>query len=141
MFYSLSNRPPKVVSVNNLPSMTIQAAKDECDINRIVARYRQTGSYYEPGVSPTRKPQFGDYSAIPDYREALSIIHQADDDFSALPSKVRRRFNNDPLEYVAFLQDASNRDEAISLGLVVEQLPLDVTVPTDTKPTSSGSGV
>lgn len=141
MFYSFSNRPPKVVSVNDMPSMTIQSAKDECDINNIVNRYKRTGSYYEPGAVATRQPQFGDYSSIPDYREALSIIHQADDDFSALPSKVRRRFNNDPLEYVAFLQDAANRDEAIALGLVVEQLPLDVTVPTDTKPTSSGSGV
>ena len=42
----------------------------------------------------------------------------ADAAFMAFPSSVRDRFGNDPSALFAFVHDSSNRDEAISLGLI-----------------------
>lgn len=60
------------------------------------------------------------YSDAPnpyDYKESLDVISKADQAFAALPSAVRVRFNNDPLELLQFLQDPKNQQEAYDLGL------------------------
>lgn len=68
---------------------------------------------------PSRPAFFGDFSAMPeDYTAALQLISNASESFASLPSAVRDRFGNDPAALLAFVADASNRDEAISLGLV-----------------------
>lgn len=101
-----------------LPSMTQQHFKDECDINTIISRYENTGSYYEPGVVPTRKAAFDDFSAVPDFMDAQNFIIEAGERFNELSSRVRRRFNNNPAELLEFLANSDNIDEAISLGIV-----------------------
>lgn len=95
-------------------SVTKQSFKDECDVNRIVARAQKTG--FMP--SGERQPQYGDFSNVPDYRESLDIVMKADASFAALPAEVRKYFDNDPAAYMDFLSDEKNRDEAIKLGLV-----------------------
>lgn len=100
---------------------TRQEFAAESDVNRLVARYQETGSFYDPIVSlkaAARKPMFGDFTNVPDYQTALNKVIEAQDLFSRLPSKTRDRFENDPQKLLAFLQDAANRDEAISLGLI-----------------------
>ena len=59
-----------------------------------------------------------DVSDFVDYQEALGIVAQARESFLALPSSVRERFGNNPASLIDFLNDASNRAEAISLGLL-----------------------
>ena len=46
MYYSYSNRPPRRTFINDEPSMTIQSAADETDINVMIARYQKTGSFH-----------------------------------------------------------------------------------------------
>lgn len=61
------------------------------------------------------------YSDIPlasDYKEALDVISRGEMSFQSLPSGLRNRFENDPYKLLEFLNDNSNRDEAISLGLI-----------------------
>lgn len=36
-----------------------------------------------------------------------------------LPAKVRSRFENDPQKFLEFCSDPKNRDEAVSLGLIM----------------------
>lgn len=95
-------------------SLTKQSFKDECDVNRIVARAQKTG--FMP--SGERQPLYGDFSNVPDYREAQDIVIRANASFAALPAEVRKRFDNDPAAYMDFLSDEKNRDEAIKLGLL-----------------------
>lgn len=102
----------------NLPSLTDQSQKDECDINRILQRYRETGYLTDPLHPATRKPIFGDFTDIPDYQAALDLIAKADDAFMQLPAKIRDRFSNNPQEIFDFLNDEKNRDEAVKLGLI-----------------------
>ena len=102
----------------DLPSMTQQHFKDECDINSIISRYENTGSYYEPGVVPTRKAAFDDFSAVPDFMDAQNFIIEAGERFNELSSRIRRRFDNNPAKLLEFLSNPDNTDEAISLGIV-----------------------
>nr|QJB19179.1 MAG: internal scaffolding protein [Microvirus sp.] len=106
--------------LHETPTLTRQSDKDDCDINVMMARYQNTG--VEPRVNP-RSPQWGDFTDVPGYQEALEIVRQAEEDFSVLPAETRDRFGNDPTQMLRFLQDESNRDEAVKLGLVVPPVP------------------
>ena len=53
MFYSYSARPPRRKFFNDEPSMTIQSAADETDINLMIARYQKTGSFHGSTNMPT----------------------------------------------------------------------------------------
>lgn len=61
---------------------------------------------------------FSDIPPTRDYKEALDLIARGERSFASLPSKIRNRFDNDPIKLVAFLNDHKNLDEAIELGLV-----------------------
>ena len=101
------------------PSLTVQAAKDECDINLIIDRANR-GIY--PNVRETM-PRFEDVTGLPDYQFMLNAVMDAQDRFAALPAAVRSRFGNDPAQLLEFLGDVNNRDEAIRLGLIDPPAP------------------
>lgn len=97
------------------PSMVKRAFKDECDINNIMARYQKTGLLEHV---QTHQGRYGDFSDLPDYQTALNTVIQAEEAFGSLPSSIRKRFGNDPSEFLAFVQDAENREEMQRLGLI-----------------------
>ena len=39
-------------------------------------------------------------------------------DFNVLPYEIKKRFGNSPFNLIAFMDDASNREEAERLGLI-----------------------
>lgn len=102
-----------------LPSMVDVSQQPDCDINRIIDRYRETGYLVDPMHPGSRKPIFGDLTGLPsDYQAARQLIDDADEAFARLPSTVRERFANDPAEIFDFLADDKNYDEAVKLGLI-----------------------
>lgn len=111
------------------PSKTRQAFKDECDINKIMRRFRDVnGVDFEDVAEMPDISFYRDFSSFPDLRDSLHHFDRAKASFDALPAKVRQRFNNNPLDFVEFLSDSKNLDEAVSLGLAVRKP--DVAVPT-----------
>lgn len=116
--YSCYDPPPGVDTVNLEPSLTQQHFADECDINNIIERYVNTGVLGDPLNPGSVSPQFGDFSTSYDFHAAQTLIVQAEQAFDALPAAIRNRFHNDPGELLAFLEDESNREEAINLGIV-----------------------
>ena len=98
----------------NDPLLTQQSAKDECDINLIVERAKRGADLSQL----TRQPLYGDFTAIPSFRESLLLVNAARDSFMALDANVRKRFHNDPAAFIEFLSDESNREEAVRLGLI-----------------------
>lgn len=100
------------------PTMAQQQFKDEADINTILERFGRTGEL----VVPARMPQYGDFDQVSDYHSALNAVISAQEQFDALPAKIRARFQNDPGKFVEFCLDDRNRDEAVALGLV-EAIP------------------
>lgn len=95
---------------------TKQSFKDECDINHVLARYRKTGVL--PMV-PTNGTYL-DVAEVTDYHSAMNFCVQAQQLFELLPAPVRKRFENDPGEFLAFAEDPANRAEMIEMGLVKE---------------------
>ncbi len=100
------------------PSRTKQAFKEECDVNKIMQRFKKVcGAEYLSKYNAYAGGEFGDFSDVVDYRSAIDSVRQAEATFGALPSIVRRRFGNDPAEFLDFVQDPKNLDEMRSLGL------------------------
>lgn len=95
-------------------SLTQQSFKDEADINTIVRRFGLTGQL----PTDLQMPVSGDFTGISDYHTAMNMVLAAQDEFLRVPADVRARFQNDPAQLMAFLDDPANRAEAESLGLV-----------------------
>ena len=98
---------------------TKQSAKNECDINQILARYLRTG-VVSPENMAKRQAVFGDVSETPDFHAAQNQVIAAKDAFMTLPAKIRSRFANDPGQLLDFCADPNNRDEAIELGIITK---------------------
>lgn len=101
---------------------TQQQFKDECDINEITRRFG-LGATMPAGI---RVPQYGDFTGIESYHDACNAIAEAGESFDQLPSTVRERFRNDPGEFVNFVLDEKNRDEAVKLGIIQPVKVVDV---------------
>lgn len=103
------------------PSLAIQSARDETDINEIVRRFGLTGQL----PVDIAAPQFGDFTEVVDYQSALNAVIAADAAFMAMPADTRKRFGNDPQLFVEFCSDAANADEMRKMGLLVPPAPID----------------
>lgn len=110
-----SNGSRRVQLVCDGKTRTVQSAKDECDINKIMSRYAKTGLISHVNG---REARYGDFTGVVDYQTAVDAVRAAEVSFMALPSSVRSRFDNDPGQLIAFLSDRANLDEAVELGLV-----------------------
>lgn len=128
-FYTRYGKRIAVQLEFKFPSLTEQHHKDDCDLNVVLTRYMKTGEL----PLNTRTGVYADISDSPaDYADACRIIEHARDRFAQLPSSIRDRFNNDPLQLLQFLDDPANRAEAEKLGLVA-------TVPGDVPDARAGA--
>lgn len=86
-----------------------QSQAKDCDINIIYAR-TQKG---ELTFGNVRNPEYGDFTGIESYQDALTAIINAQLAFSELPSEERRKYGNDPEKwYNAVLAEAKAEHEA-----------------------------
>lgn len=95
-------------------NMTKQAMKDECDINNIMAKYQRTGMLSH--ISQYAG-QYGEYFEI-DFQQAQETLIAGRQMFADLPSTVRKQFDNDPAEFMAFCADPQNKDDMAKMGLL-----------------------
>lgn len=95
---------------------TKQEFKDDCDINVILARFRNSGALEHIN---RRKAQFADCTVSAyDFQHAMDVLADAKSAFQNLPAALRDRFDNDPAELLAFVEDDDNQAEAGDLGLL-----------------------
>ncbi len=112
--YSRSNLGPRVsIDFSEAVGRTKQSMKDECDVNNIMSKYQKTGMIDH---FAKHSGEYGFATSI-DFHGAMNLIMKAEDMFGDLPGEVRGRFNGDPGEFLAFVQDPENADEMLSLGL------------------------
>ncbi len=85
---------------------TKQSFKNSTDINKILGAYAKTGV-----ISHLNKfePQYGDYEGF-DFFEAQLVINNGEAIFAALPSEIRREFDQDPTKFFKFVNDPDNKD-------------------------------
>lgn len=139
--YDESMRTQKTGIVFEKPSRTKQSFSDECNINSIMNRYATCGVIDHVN---TAQPLSGDFTIAPaDYQEAMNIMIEAEDRFAALPSDIRKRFDNKPLNLLEFIQNPDNYEEGVKLGIfnpkVVEtsEVPVRVVAPDNSDVVSS----
>lgn len=108
-----SDRVPVVLEFPD-QGMTQQSFKAECDINTIMARYQKTGLLEHVSRYQGR---YEDVAESMDYQSALNVVMAAEEAFASLPSSIRARFENDPGQFLAFVEDPGNEDEMVDLGL------------------------
>ncbi len=97
----------------SVPVMTKQSFKNSTDINKIV------GKFVKAGMTP-QLPADTTFGFAPPYtfHEALELIRTADDYFEKLPAEARTKFDNDPGEFLAFVEDPENIPELAKMGLI-----------------------
>lgn len=100
------------------PSRTKLEFAEEADINRLMARYEQTGQLPTDLVG-----DYGDFSQAPDFQEAQEIIARAKSQFAGLPGRVRDRFDNDPAKFLEFVHTPGHEAELVDLGLITAKTP------------------
>lgn len=111
---------------NFAPSLTKQSFRHDCNINNIVAKYRQTGVVQHLSA---RKPVYMDVSEVSDYQAALACITAADEAFASLPAIVRKEFGNDPARFADYASNPEHAENLRAWGLLkAEEKPLRVVV-------------
>lgn len=95
-------------------SLTQQHFKKETDIVEIIKKHDRTGiiEHVARGVA-----QYGDYSEVNEYREALDMVNNATASFMELPAEIRKMFDNDPGAFFEFATDPKNESKMQDLGL------------------------
>lgn len=108
------------------PSLAVQDAADEADINTIVRRFGLTGEL----PSGVRAPVYADFEEVIDFHSAMIAVRSAEVAFMQMPPDVRSRFGNDPGAFVDFCSDSKNLAELQKLGLTRP----DLVIPDPVKP-------
>lgn len=102
------------------PSMAKQSFAAECDINTIMKKYEKTGLIDHRARYPGG---YADVFNVGEYQEGLNQIRAAQEAFASLPAKVRRRFDNDPGAFVAFVENPENLEVLREMGLALPKEP------------------
>lgn len=99
-------------------SLTHQSFKEDADINNVLAKYERTG------ISDQVKREtakYMDVSSAPDLQDAFEIVRQAEEAFLSMDAELRKRFGNDPVRFVEWVQDPANASEIAEAGLLAEE--------------------
>lgn len=118
----LTSYKSKPLDCSILPSKTDQSQARDCDVNFILQRFKKTGVL--PGINA--QALYADVSDAPSYQEALNTVLLANDQFNALDAPTRKKFGNDPSQFLEFVHDPKNAQELINMGLATQRPTPDV---------------
>ncbi|AXL14786.1 internal scaffolding protein [Microviridae sp.] len=95
--------------------ITEQHHTDQCDINKILAQFMETG------IMPQTKanPQYGDVSQV-DFQEMQNTLATAKTMFEELPEQVKATFNNEMHSFLNFAENPDNLPQMEEWGLAVK---------------------
>jgi hypothetical protein len=119
-FFTRYAPPKSPIADSSKPSLTQQEFKESCDINNILAKFSVQA--HALGVDPSLlMPQdqgtYGDFSNLDDFQTAQNKIAFLNDQFSNLPSDVRRKFGDDLNTFIGAISDPNRIDELGELGV------------------------
>lgn len=101
-------------------SLTQQHFAQEADVRNIIKQYDRTGliANVQKGVA-----QYGDYSEVNEYREALDLVNDANQMFAELPAELREMFQNNAGTFLEFATNPENENKMVELGLKEAPIP------------------
>lgn len=85
----------------------------EADINLIMDRFKKSGVFPTNG----KTPMYMDTTQIPNLQTAMQVMIEAEKAFLALPAKIRKEFDNNPMQFVEYASDVKNLDKLREWGL------------------------
>lgn len=100
--------------------LTQQQFGESANINTIMQRHLKGGPLQGPGLNTGATMKYG-YLSGETYHEMLVKVQNAQGAFASLPSRIRKRFANNPENLFSFMQDENNLQEAIDLGLLKKE--------------------
>jgi phage internal scaffolding protein len=95
-------------------SRTKQAHAKEADINYIMRKYLKTGLIEH---SRNHQPDYG-FATSEDFHTSMNIITKANTMFEDLPSSIRSKFDNQPSQFLDFVNNENNKKEMQEMGLL-----------------------
>ncbi len=112
-----------VPSISYEDGRTLQCHKDECDINKIMARFAVTNTITHLSKHQGQYADFSDF----DFQEQTQKLTRGREIFDDLPAEVRREFGQSPAAFFAYVNDPANIDDLHNkipgLAEVGDQLP------------------
>jgi len=102
-----------------LPTLTQASGAMDCDINVLAKRFGIGEGAMPPAAVDAS--YYGDFDMSLTLGEAMERVRSASEHFAKLPVAIRSRFDNSPALLWAFLNDAANVDEAVSMGLLMRR--------------------
>lgn len=122
MTFALKAEGKHSISFKDSPSMTEQSHAQSCDIHHIMKRWERNRT-----VDHVNQHQgtYLNYINAPDFLEKENMIADAKSMFETVPSKIREDFNNDPSQFLAFMQDSKNVEAIEGYGLDASHLRQD----------------
>ncbi len=113
---------PRVQTINNLPSETLQSDGDRADIKKILKRYKSVGIVDHLNLTEST---YQDVSEIGDFADVMRIAQEAEQQFMQLPSKVREIFNHDVANWLDTAHDQEKRLQLLEEGKIETLEPPD----------------
>lgn len=114
---------PRVQTLNEGPSLTVQSDAQGADIREILSKYRQFGLQNRLDSAEALYMDLGEFT---DYADAMRNLREAEAYFMRLPSKVREVFNHDVAEFLDSAHDADKRQLLVEAGFISEKVPEEV---------------
>ncbi len=86
---------------------TKQCHADECDINKIMARFDKTGTISHLAKFEGVYADFSDF----DFHEQTNMLTRGREIFDELPAELRSEFHQSPAAFFAYVNDPANAKE------------------------------
>ena len=128
MRHAYSNRPAeghfpretlRLETVNNEATRTKQSLIENADINKII---RKHGLTHVITAARDVEVLYGQVTSR-DLQEAMDMHNAAEEAFLKVPSDIRKKFGNDPGEFIDFATNPDNIDQMRQWGLAPSPPP------------------
>lgn len=86
---------------------TKQCFKDQCDIDKIMRRFDETGTISHLSKFEGVYADFSDF----DFHEQSNMLARGEQIFEDLPAEIRREFAQSPAEFFKYVNDPANQKD------------------------------
>lgn len=111
----------RVQTVFTKPSKVKSEFKDQCDINKIVARHRSDVNALLSQSVEIVLGKCKDLLTVDQYYEASCFAKELEQTFYNLPAKLRDEHDNDPYKFLRFASDERNAAHLKEYGVVLRK--------------------
>lgn len=99
---------------------------ESVDINELMKKYDPAGKQFAKAITQGLQTDAGmyydDFIDAPTFEQALNQSIHAEQQFAMLPANLRNRFENNPVNFLKYVNDPKTLDEQYSLGIRVKKV-------------------